>query len=465
MVRQRTVSTRPKIAIQYILDESKLKGTPGQNDFFKRVRAAIRGLGWEIAEFGPDVDAETISANAMSCAGQKFGAMLGVVFAGSSARQVALLGKFNGPVGVWFFPGTEWGGMASAGAGIGYLLDESRNNPSLKVTSIWGDPDDEETLERLQCFGHATHVAFAMKHEKIGLIGGSNYDGMPAGNWHPDVLTSKLGPSYMEIDITVLERALESVRPVEAGALVRRLSNAGMKLPDEDRSMDIIRESARVSLAVENLQNRFGLTGVAINCYGSTDPGVFGGVLGCCGANACLKAHALGTVVIGCEADVVLTAQQLIFKHLVGTVPCAAEPWKLDTVTGVLIAGTCSGPADLAEAPHKVRVEAGTLGSPYDTGVLGVCLPEIKEQDAVVTRIYGRELDRMLVATGRFLGSDSGTIVGRLSLKVELDNPDGFLDRGMVGNYYTILPTESLDRDVSRVEALCEVLGIEAERV
>ena len=71
----------------------------------------------------------------------------------------------------------------------------------------------------------------------------------------------------------------------------------------------------------------------------------------------------------------------------------------------------------------------------------------------------------MFVATGRFLGSDSGTIVGRLSLKIELDNPDGFLERGMVGNYYTVLPTESLDRDVSRVEALCEVLGIEAERV
>jgi hypothetical protein len=269
----------------------------------------------------------------------------------------------------------------------------------------------------------------------------------------------------MEIDITVLERALENVRPVEAGALVRRLSNAGMKLPDEDRSMDIIRESARVSLAVENLQNRFGLTGVALNCYGSTDPGVFGGVLGCCGANACLKAHALGTVVIGCEADVVLTAQQLIFKHLVDIVPCAAEPWKLDAETGVLIAGTCSGPADLAEAPHRVRVEAGTPGSPYGTGVLGVCFPEIKEQDAVVARIHGRELDRMFVATGRFLGSDSGTIVGRLSLKIELDNPDGFLERGMVGNYYTVLPTESLDRDVSRVEALCEVLGIEAERV
>ena len=49
MVRQITVSARPKIAIQYILDESKLKGTPGQNDFFKRVRAAIRGLMLEIA--------------------------------------------------------------------------------------------------------------------------------------------------------------------------------------------------------------------------------------------------------------------------------------------------------------------------------------------------------------------------------------------------------------------------------
>lgn len=457
------VSVKPRIAVHYILDARKLKAVEGLADFVARTRTAIRGLGFDLTEFGPDADPDVIARNALECSGQ-YAAFLGVTFTGASARQTAVIGRFGGPVGVWYFPDTPWWSMASAGSGIGYLRDEARDNPAVKVAAVWGDPGEAATIERLERFARAAHTVFAMKREKIGLIGGSYYDVMPASNWHPDVLTSRLGPAYVEVDISLLERALEEVTNAEVAGLVRRLKNSGMRVFEGENSLEAIRMSARASLAIERLQERYGLTGAAVNCYGGPDPAGYTGVLGCCGASGCLKAHALGSVVMGCESDVVQCAQQMMFRHLVGKVPCMADPWKVDTEKGVLTAGTCSGPAELAGDPSRVYIEAGTLMSLYTIGVLGVCFPDIPPADVIVARIHGRKLERMVVAAGGLLGSDSKTMPGRLALHVKLDDPEGFLSKGAVGNHYTFLPTDDLGRDLARLELLCEFMDIEMER-
>jgi L-fucose isomerase-like protein len=449
------------IAVQYILDAAKLKTTSGLSEHLSRVKKALRGMGWDLTEFGPDIDPDVISSNALSCAGQHAG-LLGVTFTGTSARQTAVIGRFGGPVGVWYFPGTPWWSMASAGSGLGYLNDEARASAGMTVSAIWGDPEDELTRERLERFARVAHTPFAMKREKIGLIGGSYYDVMPASNWHPDVLTNRLGPSYVEADISLLEEACERVAPGQVTALVRKLKSSGMNVAEDDESVEVIRASARVALGIERLQEELGLTGVAINCYGGPDPEGYTGVLGRCGASGCLKGHALGSVVIGCESDVVECAQQMMFRNLLGRVPCMADPWMMDD-DGVLLSGTCGGPAELAGTPEEVSIEAGTLMSLYKVGVLGVCFPAIAPAKAIVARIHGRELDRMVLATGDFVGSDNTTIPGRLCLKVRLDDPDSFLERGALGNHYTFLPTDWLERDLARIESLCEAMGIEID--
>ncbi|MHB8896073.1 MAG: hypothetical protein ACYC99_12980 [Candidatus Geothermincolia bacterium] len=456
---------KPKIAVQYILDTAKLKVTPELSDFVNRVRKVLRGMGWQITEFGPDIDPDVITANALSCAGQH-AAMLAVTFTGTSARQTAVIGRFGGPVGVWYFPSMPFWSMASAGSGLGYLRDESeaRGDVPESVTAIWGDPEDAAAIERLERFARAAHTVFALKREKIGLIGGSYYDVMPASNWHADTLTHRLGPSYVEIDMSLLQEAVERVAPGQVTALVRRLTALGMHVTQDSVGLDAVRASARVSLGVERLQEEFGLTGVAMNCYGGPDPDKYTGVLGRCGASGCLIGHALGSVVIGCESDVVQCAQQMLFKHLLGRVPCMADPWMIDE-SGVLLSGTCSGPAGLAERAEDVSIEAGTLMSLYKVGVLGACFPSMEASKAIVARIFGRDLDRVILATGDFEGSDATTIPGRLCVKVRLDDPESFLERGTIGNHYTFLPTDTLERDLERIEAACGLLGIKIDAI
>ena len=457
-----SVSSTPKIAVQYILDTAKLRNVPGLDAFFKKVKKTIRNMGWDLKEFGPHSDPDIISENARSCAGQH-AAFIGITFTGTSARQTAVIGRFNGPVAVWYFPGNPWWSMASASSGLGYLHDEAQDNPNIKVAPIAGDPADPATIESLNTFAAAAHTVFAMKREKIGLVGGAYYDVMPASNWHPDTLTNRLGPSYTEIDMSMLVRETKNTTDAEADALLRTLKKTGMTIASDANSQKTLRMSAKASIGIEKLQQKWGLTGAAINCYGGPDPEAYTGVLGYCGASGCLKGHALNSIVIGCESDVVQCAQQMLFRHLLGVVPCMADPWKLGA-DGVLIAGTCSGPACLAKSPSKVSLEAGTLMSLYKVGVLGVCFPQIEKTGAIVARIGGRRLDKMVVSTGEFIKSDSVTMPGRLALHVKLDDPNAFLTRGAIGNHYTFFPTGNIARDLARLEMLCGFLNIKIER-
>ena len=124
------------------------ESTPGLKEFFKKTQKTIRSLQWELKEFGPDINPDVISSHALNCSGQ-FAGFLGVTFTGTSARQTAVIGRFNGPVGVWYFPSTTWWSMASAGSGIGYLRDEEEDNPNLRLAVIWGNPEEKEALKQL----------------------------------------------------------------------------------------------------------------------------------------------------------------------------------------------------------------------------------------------------------------------------------------------------------------------------
>ena len=126
-------------------------------------------------------------------------------------------------------------GLGRLGAGLPARRGGRR--PGLKVAAVWGDPDDPAALERLERFARAAHTVFAMKREKIGLIGGSYYEVMPASNWHPDVLTSRLGPSYTETRHVAARARAGGGDNAEVNGLVRRLENAGMRVSEGDESL------------------------------------------------------------------------------------------------------------------------------------------------------------------------------------------------------------------------------------
>ena len=454
----RLLTTKPKIAVLYILDEKKCGIVPGLGKFVEKTKNALRGQGWDLCELGTFIDADKIADIAFSAQGQ-YDALLGITFHGTSAQQTANLVHFNGSIGTWYFPMTDWWSTASSGSGQGLIRDEAKVNSNVKHTAIFAQPDSQRSRDQLDAFAAVAHTRRAMKQEKIGLIGNSYIKAMPASNWHPDILTSKLGPRFADISITRLLQECDNCKECEVDDLLVELKQAGISMASDDSSTEANRKAARVSVALEKIQVEEGLTGIAMNCYGGSDPQGYTGLLGLCGANGCLKGHACDSVIVGCESDVIQTAQQMMFRHLVETVPCMADPWKIDVDTGIMTAATCSGPLSLARI-GKRRIERGTLMSLYKVGVLGVCFPEIEPADVIVARIVGRDLGEMIVSTGKFLGGSTEIIPGRLSLQVKLDSPDEFLARGVSGNHYTFLPTNHIIQDMNKLEKLCENMGI-----
>jgi len=184
--------------------------------------------------------------------------------------------------------------------------------------------------------------------------------------------------------------------------------------------------------------------------------------LGNCRASACLKGHALSSVIIGCESDVVMTIQQMLFRHLTGRIPCVADPWMVERDKNILYAGTCSGPLELADSPQDCTIEEGTRMSLYKVGALGVAFPKIKPADCIMARIAGRNLDKLYLATGKFIKSDTTEkMPGRLCLTVELKNIPKWLDIGCNGNHYTFLPTHTLESDIAKLKLYCQYKKIE----
>ena len=461
MSRIRQVSVKPDVAVIYIVDEKKFNSVPLLKESFKEVKDLLETLPWNLTEFGPFISLDEIMNKALSIKGQ-FDGLLGITFTGTSAKQTAVLSNFDGPIAIWFFPETDWWSMASAGSGIGYIRDEAKINPSVSVYTIYGSPKDKEVRGRLEIWSKVVHTLRAMRREKIGLVGGAYTEVMPASNWHPDILTSKLGPQYVDISIAELVKSHRGVKKNEIDEVIQELKEKGFQVDEDKDSLSKIRQAAAASLALEKLQKKENLTGVAINCYGGPDPEGYTGILGNLGANACLKGHALGSVIIGCESDVVQTAQQMIFRHMVDRIPAMADPWKVSIEDNYMVAATCSAPFLPLNNHNRVheKDKAGKLMSLYTVGVLGVAVPNYQSADVIVARIFGRDLDEIVLATGKFLKSSFETIPGRVAFEIKLRNTKKWLEEGCIGNHFTFLSTNSLKKDLSKLKLYCQLNNI-----
>jgi hypothetical protein len=123
-------------------------------------------------------------------------------------------------------------------------------------------------------------------------------------------------------------------------------------------SMEDLRKSAAIYLAMDELMKRQDAQGVTINCLG----GFYGGHLP---GYPCLGYRQLnndGAIVGTCEANVPDLICQLICKHLLGRVGFASDP-VLDTSTNQIIYAHCVAPTkmfgpDGPANPFRIRSHA-----------------------------------------------------------------------------------------------------------
>jgi len=74
--------------------------------------------------------------------------------------------------------------------------------------------------------------------------------------------------------------------------------------------------------------------------------------------------------------------------------------------------------------------------------------------------LRGQVLDKIVLATGKFLKSSFEIIPGRVAFEMRLRNVEKWIGKGCLGNYFTFLPTNTLEKDLSKLKLYCKFNNI-----
>jgi L-fucose isomerase-like protein len=344
--------------------------------------------------------------------------------------QVAIAGQLEIPTVVWILP--ERHSLSTSASALGALRDLG-HHPIV----AYGRADDERIGERIRLVSRCAFALNRMRRARIGEIGGL-YPVLVASKYHEDTLAQKLGPKVVHISINEVRSFLEGIKErglEEAIATVSRTFRV-----NGDR--ETFRKAVKFHLALRAIAGKYRLSGIALNCYGEL-------------IREFESAPCLGFVdesyVVGCEGDVVALSMLLLSKYLTERDGFLADLYTINS-DGTLVLVNCAGAASLSASGEDTTIGIG--GSTVDMPVpLAFCRPVIPHMKVTLGRIFGRELDKMHIASGEVVSCTTQETV-LLSIRLNQDM-QGFLDR-ICNAHYIVFPG-----DVSQQLALfCSWNGI-----
>ena len=257
------------------------------------------------------------------------------------------------------------------------------------AVKLFYSPLDSSIVPNAKAFVQVCKAIQKLKDCRLGQVGGPS----------PWILTSKdgdlikrrIGPELIRLEVAELLDLVEKVDPGEAGGLAGELKNkfGGVVEPSEEDLMN----AAKVYLAMRELASKYGLSAVTIRCFDLIEHGL----TGCIGMSMC---NDLG-LVAGCEADLDAVLTMMIVSFLTNE-PC----WMANVVRVDQDANTVT----LAHCTIATKMLAGVkksvLRSHFESGRCVGIQGSLKGVEVTITRLGGRELERMTIAGGKITRSD-----------------------------------------------------------
>jgi L-fucose isomerase-like protein len=137
---------------------------------------------------------------------------------------------------------------------------------------------------------------------------------------------------------------------------------------------------------------------------------------------------------LACEGDVMLCISLLLAQYLTGSRSYVGDLYDLD-LDGILTLIHCGAPASLAPGKGEVVLSKSQLA--LERGFETVtCRPQLENSPVTLFRFYGRECNKLHLASGELLGSE---LSPNLTVQVKLKgNRWDFLDQ-CLGNHYVVV--------------------------
>jgi L-fucose isomerase-like protein len=288
------------------------------------------------------------------------------------------------------------------------------------VELLFAPPGDPTAIESARIVLKAARALSRIQRSRIGVIGGL-FPNLVSARYDPETINKRLGASFVPLPY-------DSIRAVMVGGDETRQAHQALtatyEIPPTDH--DALATGLNLHLALKRLAQDHQLDAFAAECWTGLPKEL--------GLNPCLG-FTEDAYVLACEGDVTLCVSLLMVQYLTGNRSYVGDLYDLD-LEGVMTLTHCGAPASLAREPRDVVLSRSEIALERGFETI-TCRPPLEPGPVTIFRFYGRNCDKLHLATGDLFGSEQSPT---LAVKVRLGGSRWDFLKQCAGNHYLVVP-------------------------
>jgi L-fucose isomerase-like protein len=262
-----------------------------------------------------------------------------------------------------------------------------------------------------------------IRKSRIGVVG-ALFPNLVSCRYDPQIVSSKLGITLLPISFDAIRSSIQTTAGhIHVLEQTRQEITSSYKVEVADGNA--LDAGIKLHLALKQIALEQKLDGFATECWSGFPREL--------GLNPCMgfieDAYALA-----CEGDVMLCVSLLIVRYLTAGHAYVGDLYDLD-LDGILTLTHCGAPAALASDKREVVFSKSQLALERGFETM-TCRPRLDQGPVTVFRIYGRECDKLHLASGELMSCEQSP---NLTVKVKVHgNRWDFLEK-CFGNHYIVV--------------------------
>ena len=293
----------------------------------------------------------------------------------------------------------------------------------IPVELLYAPFDNPDFLERLRSVTRAARAFSRIRQSRIGMIG-SLFPNLVSCRYDPQIVHSRLGTTLVPISFKETRHPIQSIsQRMSDVEHLRQEITASYTINAAD--LNALDAGIQLHLALKQVALEQKIDGFATECWSGFPREL--------GLNPCMG-FIEDAYTLACEGDVMLCISLLLVRYLTGSSAYVGDLYDLD-LDGILTLIHCGAPAMLASNKGEIVLSKSQWAQERGFETM-TCRPRLENGPVTLFRFYGRECDKLHLASGELLGSE---LSPNLTVRVKLNgNRWDFLEQ-CFGNHYIVV--------------------------
>ncbi len=376
----------------------------------------LRRLGMKLLVADPVADEENARLSIKTLSKKKPDILIIIPLRGLSAQTIEAAALAS-HVPCMIFPVQGRFALPSSALAVGALRESD-----IPVELLYVPHDHPDTIEKLRCITRAAGAFSQIRKSRIGIIGGL-FPNLVSCSYDPQVVNARLGITLLPISFETIRNTIQSIS-TKSKEIERARQEIIRTYTVNSADESALNTGIKLHLALKQVALKQEIDGFATECWSAFPKEI--------GLNPCMG-FIEDAYTLACEGDVMLCVSLLILRHLSGSRAYVGDLYDLDP-EGILTLVHCGAPASLAADKSRVVLAKSPLALERGFETM-TCRPELDHGPVTTFRFYGRECDRLHLASGELLYSEQSP---SLAIKIKINgNRWDFLDQ-CFGNHYVV---------------------------